>query len=93
MPATQIAIAPPPTSNLRHHNNSAVVHVVCVARAADPSEGGGRRNSAGGTGQVTKIKEKNRLAQQRFRQKQKNMVNTIKERLGELEEQVGDQRA
>lgn len=49
---------------------------------------GGGNGSGGGSGSFTKIKEKNRLAQQRFRQKQKNMVATLKARLGELEEMV-----
>lgn len=42
--------------------------------------------AAGAT--FTRIKEKNRLAQQRFRAKQKNMVATLKTRLAELEELV-----
>jgi hypothetical protein len=37
----------------------------------------------------TRTKEKNRLAQQRFRAKQKNMVATLKTRLAELEDLVG----
>ncbi|WIA23411.1 hypothetical protein OEZ85_000167 [Tetradesmus obliquus] len=36
----------------------------------------------------TRTKEKNRLAQQRFRAKQKNMVATLKSRLAELEDLV-----
>jgi hypothetical protein len=36
----------------------------------------------------TRTKEKNRLAQQRFRAKQKNMVATLKTRLAELEDLV-----
>jgi hypothetical protein len=50
------------------------------------SRGGG--GGSGGPGTYSRIKEKNRLAQQRFRQKQKNMVSTLKQRLAELEEQV-----
>jgi hypothetical protein len=57
--------------------------VLCRAAEADKSG----RGSGGGS--FTKIKEKNRLAQQRFRQKQKNMVATLKTRLNELEEMVG----
>jgi hypothetical protein len=36
----------------------------------------------------TRTKEKNRLAQQRFRAKQKNMVAALKSRLAELEDLV-----
>lgn len=55
------------------------------AGGAGAGSGGG---GGGGNNSFTKIKEKNRLAQQRFRQKQKNMVATLKTRLEELEEAV-----
>lgn len=63
--------------------------LVFVAETADPGNAAGRSSGGGaGSSSFTKIKEKNRLAQQRFRQKQKNMVATLKTRLTELEELV-----
>jgi hypothetical protein len=47
--------------------------------------GGGGRSGSGGS---HRIKEKNRLAQQRFRAKQKNMVACLKQRLAALEDVV-----
>lgn len=52
-----------------------------------PAEPGEGRPGATGSS-FTRIKEKNRLAQQRFRAKQKNMVATLKRRLAELEDLV-----